>query len=141
MLTNFQVYQKNEFINIEQIEKNYAPTIISYLFIQHNGCYCLNNSLPSESTGRCYPQRCSGNNEDFCGENLTNNLISIVNYQLGNIHVLYVCIITDVWSTYPFLLFSTFLAVNFKNINFWFIFICTLKLRKLQYEMEFLLCM
>lgn len=55
---------------------------LTYFSLSHNGCYCLNNSFPSESTGRCYPQRCSGNNEDFCGENLTNNLISIMNYQL-----------------------------------------------------------
>lgn len=57
---------------------------LTYFSLSHTECYCFNNSFPSVGTGRCYPQRCSGNNEDFCGENLTSNLISIMNYQLVN---------------------------------------------------------
>lgn len=55
---------------------------LKYFSLSQTECYCFNLSVSSVSAEKCYPQRCLGNNEDFCGENLTSSTVSIMNYQI-----------------------------------------------------------
>ncbi|XP_061182351.1 uncharacterized protein LOC133190675 [Saccostrea echinata] len=58
----------------------------TYFALSNINCYCFaGDTIPTVSNGRCYPQRCSGNQEDFCGENVTtNNLVSIMIYKIDS---------------------------------------------------------
>lgn len=73
-------------INTKHIEYLLFPNYnLSFFSIQQTECYCFNLSVSSVSAEKCYPQRCLGNNEDFCGENLTSGTVSIMNYQIGTV--------------------------------------------------------
>ncbi|XP_062598062.1 uncharacterized protein LOC134259501 isoform X2 [Saccostrea cucullata] len=72
-LTQFNVYNCYEFCGG-----------FTYFALSNIMCYCLTgDTIPSVTNGRCYPQRCSGNPDDFCGEYVTtNDLVSIMIYKI-----------------------------------------------------------